>query len=62
MPKLDGLLQVIEASVPDASSVQERGLHWAEYGVDVHLYLASSAMDRLIHDPLLRTYDGITAV
>jgi hypothetical protein len=54
MPKMDGLLQVIEASVPDISSVQKKAAHWAEYGVDIHLYLASSAMDRLIHDPLLR--------
>jgi hypothetical protein len=57
MPRLDGLLQLIEASVPDTSPGQERAAHWTAYGVDVHLYLRSSVMDRLIHDPLLRIFD-----
>jgi hypothetical protein len=62
MPKLDGLVQLMEASLPDTSPDQRKTVHWAEYGVDVHLYLESSAMDRLIRDPLLRACKKVTDI
>jgi hypothetical protein len=58
MPKMDGLLQLIEATVPDNSPKQKKAVHWAEYGVDVHIYLESAVMDRMIRDPILRVFDG----
>jgi hypothetical protein len=62
MPKMDGLLQLIEAPVPNNFPVQEKAAHWTQYGVDVHLYLKSSVMDRMIHDPVLRMFDETVAV
>ncbi|KAG7448022.1 uncharacterized protein BT62DRAFT_946892 [Guyanagaster necrorhizus] len=51
MPKLDGLLQVME--------VQNRhGEHcrWYDAGVDLQLHLEEEVMVRLLEDPLLRKY------
>lgn len=60
MPRLDGLVQLMEAPPPP----KERGVrrqetkHWADDGVDVQVYLTADTMEKLLRDPELRRYRG----
>jgi Transferase family len=57
MPKLDGLVQLMEAAPMEAPNPTEKR-HWAADGVDVQLHLAKETMLRLLSDPLLRKHSA----
>lgn len=64
MPRLDGLVQLMEAPpLPPKEGggrrqQQETEKHWADDGVDVQVYLAADTMGKLLRDPELRKYRG----
>ncbi|KAK0239908.1 transferase family-domain-containing protein [Armillaria nabsnona] len=53
MPKMDGLLQVMEVQ----NKTGEHG-RWYDAGVDLQLHLEEKAMGRLLEDPVLRKYSA----
>lgn len=55
MPRLDGLVQVMEAP-PLLLGWEGLEGHWEDGGVDVQVFLAQEAMERLLRDPELRRY------
>ncbi|KAK0637634.1 Putrescine hydroxycinnamoyltransferase 1 [Lasiodiplodia hormozganensis] len=59
MPRLDGLVQLMEAPPKEEGGVRRQETrHWADDGVDVQVYLAADTMEKLLRDPELRKYRG----
>ncbi|KAB2572407.1 Putrescine hydroxycinnamoyltransferase 1 [Lasiodiplodia theobromae] len=56
MPRLDGLVQLMEAPPRDGGVRGQETRHWADDGVDVQVYLAADTMEKLLRDPELRKY------
>lgn len=52
MPKLDGLVPLMEVAPVDTSNETEK-IHRAADGVNVQLHLTKETMLRLLSDPLL---------